>query len=88
MLFDMRTEQIAVRLPAELLTALDDMVRRGTYANRAAAVRAGVRALVEAERRRRVDQSLIEGYTRVPPTPAEDAAALASLRQAIAEEPW
>lgn len=88
MLAAMKTEQIAVRLPAELLSVLDDMVRRGTYANRAAAVRAGVRVLAEAERRRRVDESLIDGYTRIPPTPAEEAAAFASLRQAIAEEPW
>lgn len=87
-LVDMRTDQIAVRLPVELLTALDEMVQRGAYPNRAAAVRAGVRALTEAERRRVVDESLVEGYTRVPPTPAEEAAAFASLLQAIAEEPW
>ncbi len=84
----MKTEQIAVRLPVELLAALDDMVQQGAYANRAAAVRAGVRALTESERRRRVDESLIEGYTRMPPTPAEEAGAFASLRQAIVEEPW
>ncbi len=88
MLSDMKSEQIAVRLPVELLSALDDMVRHGTYANRAAAVRAGVRLLAEAERRRLVDESLIAGYTRVPPTPAGEAAAFASLRQAIVEEPW
>jgi Arc/MetJ-type ribon-helix-helix transcriptional regulator len=88
MLADMATEQIAVRLPVELLSAIDDLVERGRYESRAAAVRAGIIALAEAERRRRVDENLIEGYTRIPPTPAEDAAALASLRSAIVEEPW
>jgi hypothetical protein len=53
MLREMPTEQIAVRLPADLLAALDD-----------------------------------KGYTRIPPTPREDAAASASLRDAIIEEPW
>jgi Arc/MetJ-type ribon-helix-helix transcriptional regulator len=88
MLSDVQTEQIAVRLPPELLSALDDMVQRGRYESRAAAVRAGVTALVEADRRQRVDENLIEGYTLVPPTPQDDAAAEASLRQAILEEPW
>lgn len=84
----MRTEQIAVRLPRELLDALDDMVQRGRYVSRAAAVRAGLVALAEADRRHRIDENIIEGYTQVPPTPTEDAAAGASLRAAIAEEPW
>ncbi|CAN5681701.1 hypothetical protein BH20ACT1_BH20ACT1_09690 [soil metagenome] len=30
----------------------------------------------------------VAGYTRIPPTKADDAAALASLREAITEEPW
>jgi Arc/MetJ-type ribon-helix-helix transcriptional regulator len=82
------TEQIAVRLPIEQLEALDDLVQRGVYANRAAAVRAGVAALVELERRRLEDQSIVEGYRRVPPTDAETRAAISSLADAIAEEPW
>lgn len=58
------------------------------YASRAAAVRAGVEALVELDRRHRDDRSIVEGYRRTPPTGAETAAAIASLRDAIAEEPW
>lgn len=84
----MATEQIAVRLPKEQLQVLDDLVDRGAYPTRAAAVRAGVDALVELERRRRDDRSIVNGYQRIPPTGAESAAALASLRDAIAEEPW
>ena len=82
------TEQIAVRLPAEQLAVLDDLVARGVYDSRAAAVRAGVDAVLEADRRRRVDEAIVEGYRVQPPTPGERAAAVASLRDAIAEEPW
>ncbi len=84
----MPTEQIAVRVPTELLAETDELVSRGIYASRAAAVRAGLEAVAEAERRRAIDESIIDGYTRVPPTAEEDAWALASLREAIAEEPW
>lgn len=84
----MATEQIAVRLPAEQLAVLDDLVDRGVYETRAAAVRAGIEAVLELDRRHRDDRSIVEGYQRLPPTDAERAAAIASLRDAIAEEPW
>ena len=84
----MATEQIAVRLPAEQLAVLDDLVDRGVYETRAAAVRAGIEAVLELDRRHRDDRSIVEGYQRLPATDAERAAAIASLRDAIAEEPW
>lgn len=84
----MATEQIAVRLPEDLLAELDDLVRRGVYESRAAAVRAGIETVVELDRRRQTDRAVIDGYRRTPPTRAEHEAAVASLRDAIAEEPW
>ena len=84
----MTTEQIAVRLPSKQLEVLDDLVERGVYSTRAAAVRAGIDVLVELDRRRRDDHSIVDGYRRIPPTEAETAAAVSSLRDAIAEEPW
>lgn len=84
----MSTEQIAVRLPEEQLQLLDELVGRGVYASRAEAVRAGIDAVVELDRRQREDQSITAGYERTPPTEAERSAALASMRDAIAEEPW
>lgn len=88
MLARVATEQIAVRLPEELLAELDDLVGRGVYESRAAAVRAGIEAVVELERRRQTDRAVIEGYRRTPSTKAEREAAIASLRDAILEEPW
>lgn len=88
MLVTVTTEQIAVRLPAAQLAVLDDLVARGVYQSRAAAVRAGIDVVTELDRRRQVDRATVEGYRRVPPTAAETATAVASLREAIAEEPW
>ena len=86
--FGVASEQIAVRLPEELLADLDDLVSRGVYESRAAAVRAGIEALLELDRRHLTDLAVVEGYRRMPPTDAEREAAIASLREAILEEPW
>jgi len=82
------TEQIAVRIPEALLAALDELVSRGVYESRAAAVRAGIEALLELDRRHLTGAAVIEGYRRTPPSEADREAALASLRAAILEEPW
>ncbi len=82
------SEQIAVRLPSELLAELDALTAEGIYESRAAAIRAGIAAVVARQRRQRIDQAIIDGYRRVPPTAAEADTSLASLRDAIAEEPW
>jgi len=84
----MATEQIAVRLPKPLLSDLDDLVTSGAYESRAAAVRAGIEAIMKLEHRRQTDRAVVDGYTLQPPTQSEDHAALASLREAILDEPW
>lgn len=84
----MATEQIAVRLNKERLVLLDELVARGVYESRASAVRAGIDVVVELDRRRGADAAIAEAYRDMPPTEAERAAAIASLREAIAEEPW
>jgi len=84
----MATEQIAVRLPPELLRVLDELVARRVYESRAAAVRAGIEAVLELDRRRLTDDAVVDGYRRIPPTEVERQAAIASLHDAIVEEPW
>ena len=84
----MATEQIAVRLPERLLSDLDDLVTSGTYESRSAAVRAGIEAIMGLERQRQTDCDIVDGYLRQPPTKTEERAALASLREAILDEPW
>jgi len=84
----MSTQQIAVRLPEEQLALLDELVGRGVFDSRADAVRAGIVAVCETDRQRRIDQEIVDGYQRVPPDAAERKAALRSLRDAIDDEPW
>jgi hypothetical protein len=54
----------------------------------AVAVRAGVEAIIVLKRRQQTDRAIVEGYRRTPPTTVEHDTAIASLRDAIAEEPW
>ena len=84
----MSTTQIAVRLPDSLLTRLDDLVTAGIFKSRAAAVRAGVEKVTAESTRQKIDDAIIEGYRRVPPTDDELGAARAFLRSSILEEPW
>lgn len=51
-------------------------------------VRVGIEAMAAVEQRRRVDRAIVDGYSRLPPTEAEDHAAFVSLSEAILEEPW
>ena len=87
MLIGMPT-QIAVRLSDELLDQVDQLVEQGVYGSRAAAVRAGLEAVTDVARRRAVDQAVVEAYWRQPQADADEAAALASLRESIEQEPW
>ncbi|MGH2722699.1 MAG: ribbon-helix-helix domain-containing protein [Actinomycetota bacterium] len=84
----MTTGQVAVRVPEDLLARVDELVERGVFESRAAALRAGLEIVTSLEHRRAVDRAIVEGYDRVPPAAVEEAAALASLREAIAGEPW
>lgn len=84
----MATEQIAVRIPEPLLSGLDALVTSGAYKNRAAAVRAGIEAIMKLDRQQQTDRAIVAGYTLLPPTESEGQAALASLRAAIVDEPW
>jgi len=79
----MGTDQIAVRLPRPLLSDLDKVVASGAYESRA-----GIEAILALEEQRLADRAVIDGYTRMPPTPGEAQDAIASLREAILEEPW
>ena len=59
--------QIAVRLDDELVAQVDDLVRNGVVTSRSHAVRDGLKALVDQQRRRSVAEAIVEGYRPVAP---------------------
>ena len=80
--------QIAVRLDEDDVARLDDMVSEGRFDSRAEAVRAAVRGMLDAERRRAAGEAIAAGYRRVPQSDDEVTAAEVNVRRLIEEEPW
>lgn len=80
--------QVTIRLTDREAAELDAAVVAGRHATRTEAIRAALALLTTAERERRIDEAIVSGYRRLPPTPAEVAWADAAGRQLIAEEPW
>lgn len=82
------TIQIAIRIPDGVAEGLDRLVSDGHYPNRTAAVRAAVEDLIESRTRQSVDQAIIDGYTRIPPTKEEQHWADVAGRDMLTEDPW
>ena len=80
--------QLVTRVDDELVRHVDRLVENGAVKSRSDAVRRGLRALVDTERRRSVAGSIVDGYRRLPQ--AEDEAGWTEdmARSMIAEEPW
>jgi Arc/MetJ-type ribon-helix-helix transcriptional regulator len=58
--------QIAVRIPERYLAALDEAVRAGRFASRAAAVREALDRLLASEREREIAEEYRRAYARHP----------------------
>jgi Arc/MetJ-type ribon-helix-helix transcriptional regulator len=82
------TEQLAIRIPRELMESMDDLVAQGRFSTRTELVRTAVVALVEQERRRAIGEAIARGYRRVPQTDEDLAEATARAIRSIHEEPW
>ncbi|MHB1488710.1 MAG: ribbon-helix-helix domain-containing protein [Acidimicrobiales bacterium] len=82
------TIQIAVKLPDELVSALDRLVADGTFENRSQAVRQGVEGLVTAQGRMNIDRRYREAFEAFPETEAELGDATRLAVESIHEEPW
>lgn len=82
------TVQLVTRVPDELIASVDDLVREGLFSSRSEAVRSGLTAVVEQQRRRAVGQAIVDGYRRTPQTDADGLWSDAAGTVMIAEEPW
>ncbi|MBW3557798.1 MAG: ribbon-helix-helix domain-containing protein [Actinobacteria bacterium] len=79
---------VAIRLPDEMVAAIDRLVADGVFTTRSEAFRTALVALLREHEEGVVDQQIADGYRRVPQTDAEVAAAAAATRALIEEEPW
>ena len=79
---------IAIRLPDDLVGAIDALVAAGRYPTRSDAVRASLKALLVAHEQAEIDRRIVAAYTQAPQTDEELAIATAATRALIEEEPW
>lgn len=80
--------QLVTRIPDALAEQVDRLVEAGVVASRSEAVRLALERLVDRERRRRIGQAIVDGYTRMPQTDEELEWADAGARDMFAEESW
>lgn len=85
---DCMARQLVVRVSDDLARQLDELIADGTVRSRSEAVRIGLADLLEARRRRKIGEAIVDGYRRVPPDDELDGVAEALARSMIAEEPW
>jgi Arc/MetJ-type ribon-helix-helix transcriptional regulator len=78
---------VAIRLPDNVVQALDRMVADGRYPNRTAAMRDAVERLLAAEKSRALDDAIRAGYERTPPDAPDDGVRLLA-QQSVRQEPW
>jgi Arc/MetJ-type ribon-helix-helix transcriptional regulator len=82
------TVQLVTRVPDAVAKAVDGLVRAGVFASRSDAVRAGLEAVVERERRDAIGRAIVDGYRRTPQDEDDLAWPDAATSAMIAEEPW
>jgi Arc/MetJ-type ribon-helix-helix transcriptional regulator len=80
--------QIAIKLPEELVAAVDRLVDEGHYESRSDAVRTGIGMVVRKADRQRVDRAFAQGFARTPESAGELADARRLAIEAIEDEPW
>lgn len=80
--------QFVTRVEDSLASEVDRLVTDGVVASRSAAVRMGLEGLIDSHRRRRIGQSIVDGYLRYPQTDAEVGWADEATRRMIADESW
>lgn len=76
------------RVPDTTAAAVDELIEAGVYASRSEAVRAGLDAVVDRERRKALGEAIADGYRRIPQDADDLSWPDAATSAMIAEEPW
>lgn len=82
------TVQLVTRVPDAIAEAVDRLVEKGVFASRSDAVRAGLAAVVDREKRDAMGRAIVAGYQRIPQDADDPACSDAATSAMIAEEPW
>ena len=82
------TKQIAVKLPDDLVDALDRLVQAGRFDGRSQAIRTGIEAMVALQHRQEIDQRFRDRAALFPETIEDVDEATALAISSIQEEPW
>jgi len=82
------TVQIAVKLPDELLAAIDRLVESHRFASRSDIVRAGLQRVIADDAAAIVDRAFVEGFARHPDSDADLRRATTLAIQSVEDEPW
>ena len=80
----MTQRPVAVRLPEETVDGLDRLVAAGWYVTRSACIKDALDQLLAVFERKRIDDAILAGYERVPPT--DDELALLDTHARMAGE--
>ena len=82
------TVQIAVKLPDELLAAVDRLVDDDHFASRSEIVRAGLQRMVADAASRTIDRAFADGVCSHPDTDDDVQRATTLALESIDDEPW
>lgn len=82
------TTQVAIKLPDELVEAIDALVHQGAFKNRSEAIRSGAEAVVIQLQRQDVARRYRDAFAKHPETSDELAEASRLALEAIYDEPW
>lgn len=80
--------QLVTRVDDSLVVQLDAMVEGGEVESRSDAVRRALQAMIDERERRRIVETTVEAYRRLPQTEDELRLAAVSTKAMIEEEPW
>ena len=69
----MTQRPLAVRLPEETIDGLDRLVAEGWYVTRSACIKDALEQLLDVFERKRIDDTILAGYERLPLTDDERA---------------